>query len=717
MSERPEIRRFYATAAKGLSTLLAEELRALGARDPKEETAGVAFRGPLELAYRACLWSRVASRVLMPLHVFRADDADELYREVHALPWERHLDPDGTLAVDATCVRAVIAHSKFAALKVKDAIVDHLREQAGHRPSIDTERPSLRVYLHLRGRGAELGIDLSGHALHRRGYRGAAGEAPLRENLAAAVLLQAGWPEIARADAGSPQGALLDPMCGAGTLLIEAAMIAGDAAPGLRRDYWGFDGWLGHDTELWRRLKHEAADRYEQGTRRIPPITGADADGGVLAIAAENIARAGLKGRVELIHQPVGKLPYKAAAERGLMIVNPPYGERLGDINALGASYAGLGRMLRALPTEWHAAILTANPELTAYLGRVAQAETVFYNGALECRLYDYACGDIAGVNAEVEPFVNRLRKNLKHLTRWAKRQNVSCYRVYDADLPEYALAIDLYESNARYLHVQEYAAPKSIDPDKARARLQQAMAVLPEVLEVAPEHVYFKTRQRQKGKAQYTKQAEAGRFMQVREGAARLWVNLSDYLDTGLFLDHRPTRALLAEMARGKRFLNLFCYTGTATVHAGLGGALSTTSVDMSNTYVDWARRNLELNGLTGGRHRLQRADCMAWLDSEARKPREPYDLIFIDPPTFSSSKRMEGVFDVQRDHVALLHKAGKILAEDGVIVFSNNFRKFKLDEHDLAEFAIEDITRRTLPEDFARRGNIHRCWILQRA
>ena len=241
-----------------------------------------------------------------------------------------------------------------------------------------------------------------------------------------------------------------------------------------------------------------------------------------------------------------------------------------------------------------------------------------------------------------------------------------------------------------------------------ARQRLEQVLAALPAVLELPPENVFLKTRQRQKGASQYQKFAAQGRFHEVREGPARFWVNFTDYLDTGLFLDHRLTRRLIGELAAGQRFLNLFGYTGTASVWAALGGATRTTTVDLSATYLDWARRNFGLNGLHGPKHALVRADCRQWL----AQARDSYDLIFLDPPTFSNSKRMDGILDLQRDHVALLRQTARLLTPDGVLLFSTNQRNFRLDRAGLPELAFEDWSRRTLPPDFARDPKIHRCW-----
>jgi 23S rRNA (guanine2445-N2)-methyltransferase / 23S rRNA (guanine2069-N7)-methyltransferase len=304
----------------------------------------------------------------------------------------------------------------------------------------------------------------------------------------------------------------------------------------------------------------------------------------------------------------------------------------------------------------------------------------------------------------------NRLRKNQKRLSRWLKRESIHCYRLYDADIPEYALAIDIYQGERRWVHAQEYQAPRSIDPEKAQKRLQEALQVIREVLEVPEPQLFLKVRQQQKGNAQYQPKAGPRYFHQVIEGGHRFLVNFDNYLDTGLFLDHSITRAMLGRLAQGRDFLNLFAYTGSASVYAGSGGAASTTTLDMSKTYTEWARRNMALNGLRGKQHRLIQADCLAWLKSAAGKQR--YGLIFLDPPSFSASQRMQGTFDVQRDHVRLIRAASRLLTDDGTLIFSNNLRRFRMDQEALSELTIEDISRRTLPTDFKRNPRIHNCW-----
>ena len=712
--------KFFATCPKGIEPLLADELRALAAEGVRETRAGVTFEGTLATAYRACLWSRLANRILLPLKSFPAASPEALYEGVQTIAWKEHLAPEGTLAVDFTTSQSAITHSHYGALKVKDAIVDQLRDEFGARPSVDTAQPDIRVNVYLLRDEATISLDLSGESLHRRGYRAQTVEAPLKENLAAAILMRAHWPSIA-----NEGGALIDLMCGSGTLLIEGALIAADAAPGLARQYFGFLNWKQHDAAIWSELIEEAHNRREAGLQKLPPIHGYDHDPLAIRSARDNLKRAGLGNLVAVERRELSACAPEEA-QTGLVVANPPYGERLGEAGDMPALYAELGAQLKKCFPGWHAAVFTGNPELGKVMGLRAIKMHTLYNGAIECKLlhFEITPENIVGERVtkpfEIRPgssaemFANRLRKDLQHFGRWARRQEISCYRLYDADLHEYNLAVDVYESDRRYVHVQEYEAPDTIDPDKARQRLQHALGVIPLVLEIPREQMFFKVRRRQKGGGQYEKLDETGAFHEVREGPCRFLVNFTDYLDTGLFLDHRATRAMLGELAKGKGFLNLFGYTGTATVHAGLGGAASTTTVDMSYTYLDWAQRNFELNGMRGKNHELIQADVLVWLkQNHARR----YGLIFLDPPTFSRSKRMDDTFDVQRDHVALISDTAALLDPDGILVFSTNLRRFKIDREALSPLTVEDITRKTIPQDFERNPKIHQCFRIRRA
>jgi 23S rRNA (guanine2445-N2)-methyltransferase / 23S rRNA (guanine2069-N7)-methyltransferase len=700
-----------------MELLLRDELRALGADDAHEALAGVHFSGGLETAYRACLWSRLASRILLPLVEFDAADEDALYRGAQQIDWSQHLAAHGTFAVDAGTALSKLNHSQFVGLRVKDAVVDQFRQRDGNRPGIDTDEPDIRINVRLRRDRATLSLDLAGSPLHRRGWRELQGEAPLKENLAAAMLLRARWPEIYAAG-----GALLDPMCGSGTLLIEGALMAADVAPGLRREYFGFLGWQQHDIALWRGLLDQARQRAETGLRALrSEFFGSDADPRMIQTAKRNAQEAGVAGFFTLDRLDVAHARPPAGITSGLVITNPPYGERLGDRAEMPRLYRALGETLRTHFNGWRGAVLAGDVELGRAMQLHADKRYVLYNGALETVLLtfdlkprDAAPRDPKPLSPGAQMLKNRLEKNLRHLRKRLTREGIHCWRAYDQDLPEYAAAIDVYGDTAGndHLHIQEYRAPADVPPDVARLRLREIARVAGEVLAVPRERIAIKTRERGKGGSKYGQLDQRNEFIEVEEGGLKFLVNLTDYLDTGLFLDHRLVRAKVGELAHGKCFLNLFAYTATASVHAAAGGALETTSVDLSATYLEWASRNLALNGFTGVDHRLMQFDALEFL----QRDRGHYGLIFVDPPTFSNSKRAED-FDVQRDHVKLLEACNERLTRDGVIVFSNNFRRFKLDREALeAHFEIEDWTAPSIPFDFARRADIHGCWLLRR-
>ena len=738
-------RRFLASVPRGLADLLAKELTTFGATDVRERTTGVTFAGTLEAAYRACLESRLANRIFLEVASFEAASADAFYSSAREVDWSQHVGPRATLACDFSGKHPTITHSHFGALKLKDAIVDTLRELSGARPDIAPDRPSVRVHAHAHGARITLSLDLSGESLHRRGYRGAAGEAPLKENVAAGMLLRAGWPQLAAAGAQ-----FLDPMCGSGTLVIEAALIAARCAPGLRREYYGFLGWRGHDETLWRRVRDEARARCLAQAQPTTIIRGQDRDPAAVRDARANAQRAGIAAWVNFEVRPLsqaepaatgrgapaGTLPGDAIEEgairpaAGLLCTNPPYGVRLEDLESARSAHRELGEVLRARFQGWQAAVLTGAPQLGMELGIRAARTHALWNGPIECRLLRMTVesaslrrpGTLAREDSPLRDtpgarmFANRLAKNLKRLRGWADRAGVSCYRLYDADMPEYAFAIDLYrtiEPEESWLYVQEYAAPSNIEEEAVRRRRGEALSALPGVTGVPAERIRLRTRRRTQRGEQYGKAGQGGKFHAVLEGGLELLVNFDEYLDTGLFLDHRITRARLREGASGRRFLNLFAYTATATVYAAAGGAAASTSVDMSRTYLDWGQRNLALNSasLKSRSHEFIQADCMEWLRDGARAG-ERYDLIFLDPPTFSNSKRMQGVLDIERDHPALIDACVRLLAPGGLLVFSTNAQRFRLDPDLAQRHAIRDISAATLPHDFERNPRIHRCF-----
>ena len=705
---------FTATCGFGLEPLVSGEIAQSGGETIATHPGAVTWSGSLETGYRACLWSRFASRILLELARFDAPTTDALYSHTGTILWDDHFTWKSTFAVHTTLVNAALTHSQFASLRVKDAIVDQFRKRFGKRPDVDALHPDLRFHLHVQGTEAVLSLDLSGDSLHRRGYRADGGEAPLKETLAAAIVRLSGW-----LDRTGNEPVLLDPMCGSGTLLIEAALMLSDSAPGLLRKTFGFMAWNKHDPQLWDRLVQEAVERESLGMPAVwPQFIGYDADPVVVAAARKNVIAAGLRGVIVIKQRQLARL-HSPGTKKGCLLTNPPYGERLSEKEAVKYLYRCLGRAFRDQFAGWSLAFFTANPDLAEMTGMEWQERHRLFNGPIKCQLLvgrentlreqPAHCWTPVPLPADMPggDFANRLLKNCDPLLRWAREEDVACFRIYDADMPEYNLAIDFYEE---WAHVQEYAPPATVDSVKAEQRFALALQVIRAVFGIPRSRLFIKTRKKQKGPQQYQKKTGAGTgtLHEVREGSCRFLVNFTDYLDTGLFLDHRLTRERLGILAQGKTFLNLFAYTGTATVHAAMGGATATTTVDISAAYLARARANLALNGFGGPLHQIVEADCLEWL----QRAQERYGLIFIDPPTFSNARHRKQVFDVQKDHAALLRLAMQRLARGGILIFSNNFRKFTLDESLAHDFVVREISEETIPFDFQRNRRIHRCW-----
>ena len=712
------MKQLFATTARGFEELLKSELTELGAQDAKVAQGGVHYWADDETLYRTLLWSRLSSRILLPIVQAKVFSDLDLYSAVLGVNWLDYFDEKVHFFVDFNGTNQEIRHTQFGAMRVKDGIVDYFERHGRARPNVDKEQPDIRIHAYLNRDDVVLSLDLSGDALHMRGYREDTGKAPLRETLAAAIVLRSGWQK------GTP---LVDPMCGSGTLLIEAAQMEAQIAPQLYRLHWGFDFWQGHNQAAWEKVKEEALALAEAEKQRenSPHFYGFDLDHRVLQKAKQNAKNAGVAHLMQWQQGDVAAIKNPSPNVAGTVICNPPYGERLGTTPALIALYSVFGQRLKQQFAGWNASIFSGEPSLLDCLRLRSHRQFKAKNGPLDCVQKNYHIAERAdqsaventlefdrtsSVSSEVAvDFANRLQKNIKKIEKWAKQQGLDAYRLYDADLPEYNLAVDRY---ADHIVVQEYAAPKNIDENKARQRLLDAVNATLQVTGIETNKLILKVRQKQKGTNQYEKLANKGEYFYVNEYGAKLWVNLTDYLDTGLFLDHRLTRKMLGEMAQGKDFLNLFAYTGSATVHAALGKAKSTTTVDMSNTYLNWAEQNLLLNDIEGKQHKLIQADCLQWLEKCDRQ----FDLIFVDPPTFSNSKRMEDSWDVQRDHIKLMTNLKRILRPNGTIVFSNNKRGFKMDFAKLEEVGLSavEISHKTLPLDFERNKQIHNCWLV---
>ncbi len=711
MPESPQSN-FTLTCAAGLESLCSHEITACGGSVISAARGLVRLRGGIETAYRLCLFSRFASRILLELSEFPVTDERSIYKNAWKIDWARHMGVETTFAVDCRLSHSTLSHSGYAALMVKDAIVDWFRENFGQRPSVDTVRPDIRVRLNVHEDQGVLCLDLSGESLHRRGYRDAGGTvAPLKESLAAAINVFSGWNRDV-----PPDTSFVDPMCGSGTLLIEAALVYGDSAPGLSRTYFGFQGWKGHDAGLWSRIVDEAVDREEKGLqKKWPLIVGYDADPENVAIAKKNIEQAGLSGLVTVKKAQLAHL--RRPTRDGFLVTNPPYGQRLLEKQESARLFQCLGRILKEEFPGWRAGVFASDPEMGDRMGIRWEQKVHLYNGPIRCYLFSGTVTETSSKPFKWQPvapspdtpaqaFANRLRKNFKKNGKRAAKEGITCFRLYDRDIPEYNVAVDIYEKRVL---VQEYAPPASVDAQAASERFRQVLAALRHVLGVSRDRLFIKQRKRQKGRQQYQKKKKSGgRMYVVREGKCYFLVNFTDYLDTGLFLDHRLTRERIGREAAGKRFLNLYAYTGSATVHAAMGGAELTTTVDLSASYLSWARQNMNLNGLGGPAHEFIKADCMEWLKGCSRQ----YDLVFIDPPTFSNTKKQGRVFDVQKDHPALVDLAMKRLAPGGLLLFSCNYRRFKLDSSLEKRYQVKDITRATIPFDFERNPRIHRCY-----
>ena len=712
------MKQLFATTARGFEELLKSELTELGAQDAKVAQGGVHYWADDETLYRTLLWSRLSSRILLPIVQAKVFSDLDLYSAVVGVNWLDYFDEKVHFFVDFNGTNQEIRHTQFGAMRVKDGIVDYFERHGRARPNVDKEQPDIRIHAYLNRDDVVLSLDLSGDALHMRGYREDTGKAPLRETLAAAIVLRSGWQR------GTP---LVDPMCGSGTLLIEAAQMEAQIAPQLYRLHWGFDFWQGHNQAAWEKVKEAALALAESEKQRenSPHFYGFDLDHRVLQKAKQNAKNAGVAHLMQWQQGDVAAIKNPSPNVAGTVICNPPYGERLGTTPALIALYSVFGQRLKQQFAGWNASIFSGEPSLLDCLRLRSHRQFKAKNGPLDCVQKNYQIAErteqsavenalefdrTSSVTPEVAvDFANRLQKNIKKIEKWAKQQGLDAYRLYDADLPEYNLAVDRY---ADHIVVQEYAAPKNIDENKARQRLLDAVNATLNVTGIETNKLILKVRQKQKGTNQYEKLANKGEYFYVNEYGAKLWVNLTDYLDTGLFLDHRLTRKMLGEMAQGKDFLNLFAYTGSATVHAALGKAKSTTTVDMSNTYLNWAEQNLLLNDIEGKQHKLIQADCLQWLEKCDRQ----FDLIFVDPPTFSNSKRMEDSWGVQRDHIKLMTNLKRILRPNGTIVFSNNKRGFKMDFAKLEELGLSavEISHKTLPLDFERNKQIHNCWLV---
>ncbi|MCL2480259.1 MAG: bifunctional 23S rRNA (guanine(2069)-N(7))-methyltransferase RlmK/23S rRNA (guanine(2445)-N(2))-methyltransferase RlmL [Spirochaetaceae bacterium] len=740
--------RFFVTCPSGFEYQLVKELKNIIPSLPIEQKQGGAeFTGSFSNGLKICLWSRIAGKALLALEDFNPHDEKEIYERAKRIKWSDFFYKEKTIAVDTTLVSKTFTNSSYLSLLVKDGISDHFRTISGSRPNVDKQDADIRINLFVSKNSATISLDISGGSLHQRGYRRKGAVAPLKENLAAALLERAGWNEMVlqknmeqlQQDIGKP--AFVDPMCGSGTFLIEAAMIASSTAPGLLRKNFSFQHLRQFKNEEWKALVDEAYKARDLEALSPVRIFGFDIDGEAIRISKENIKSAGFSSCIDVKKTNIADIEkhLDKNLKPGLVAINLPYGKRLGSDEDLSPLYQLAGEKIKENFEGFKVIALSGDEELSRSLGMKPLQVNTVYNGSIKSVSAIFSIDsryrektDLSGQEASSsdrktssaqngeaetpasvyfsEMLANRLRKNIKALRKWKTKESITSYRIYDADIPEYSASIDVYED--KFLYIQEYAPPAEIPEKKADRRLKEIIYTAQNITGINYKNINVRQKKRQKKGEQYKKRGEEGVYDIVQEDGLSFYVNFYDYLDTGIFLDHRIIRKMIRELSAGKKMLNLFSYTGTASVYAAAGGALSTTSVDTNSTYCSWAERNFLLNKMGLKTNKIIKADCMDFL----AKDNELYDIIFIDPPTFSNSKSREDFFDIQADHSSLITLAAEKLKKDGIIIFSSNFKKFKLDDNISTLFFVSNITEQTVSPDFERHGYLRHCWILKK-
>ncbi|MDP6553062.1 MAG: bifunctional 23S rRNA (guanine(2069)-N(7))-methyltransferase RlmK/23S rRNA (guanine(2445)-N(2))-methyltransferase RlmL [Pirellulaceae bacterium] len=751
-----------ATTAFGLEAVVRRELKALGYEGTIVGPGRILFSADDAAICRTNLWLRTADRVLVRMASFPAEDFDALFDTTKAIAWDRWIGTEASFPVIGRSVRSQLSSVPACQRAVKKAVAESLL--AAHRTSeLPESGPMYKIEIALLENVATLTIDTTGPSLHKRGYRQFAATAPLKETMAAALIQLSFW---------RPERTLIDPFCGSGTIPIEAAMIGRNIAPGLNRSF-AAEEWPDIDPQIWRDARTEARDIALPDLPER--LMGTDIDPEVLEIARFNAEQAGVADQTHFQVRPFDRLTSKRSygcvitnppygerlgdheqweslyesiplvlrklptwshyiltayprfesligrsADRRRKLYNGriqctyfqfhgprPGRARVTDPDAPVTEIAERGR--ESLSDDILSTLKRATPERDSRPPRSNQVEVA---GAMQTPqpMRPELIPVFGGVNAkareQAELFRSRLKKRARHLRRWPTRQGITCFRLYERDIPEIPLIVDCYED---HLHITEYERPHDRDAAQHADWLDLMQQTASDALDVKRGNVFFKSRQRQRGIKQHEQVSDRHHEVTVKEGGLKFIVNLSDYIDTGLFLDHRTTRQMVREAATDTRFLNLFGYTGSFSVYAASGGAVHTTTVDLSRSNLDWARRNMSLNEFRGGQHLFIRSDARQFLQQLATG--ETYDLAVVDPPTFSNSKRTEEDWDLQRDHVALLNAVLGQMNPQGLVFFSNNFRRFKLDADSIASAQIHEISKQTVPEDFRNR-RIHRCW-----
>lgn len=697
----------FVSCPKHIELLLKDELISLGASEVSEGLAGVHATASKVVWLSAVMWSRLANRIYLKLDSAQCANKKDLYNAIAEIQWSPLCNEiPKTLSIKFNGTNKELNNSHFSSQVTKDAIVDQLNETYGFRPKVVSSDGHLSVYARLKYKQLDIYQDITGQSLHQRGYRGTNTLAPLKENLAAAILIRAGWR-----DAAAQNHNLIDPMCGSGTLLTEGWQMACDIAPNSNLRSHALFTWHGFDSNVWTKMIIDAEQRAETGLESFKgQVIGVDHHKDSITQANKNLENIPNNKRIGFQYQTLDK--FRIPPRNNLIVCNPPYGVRL-QKNYL-SSWVQLRDWFNSKVSDAKAAVLTPDDSKAWLLGYRATQTYALLNGAIaiQLRLFDVNRdnkmdvpeGQLFALPAAAQMLANRLKKNKNQLQSWIDTHAIEAFRLYDADIPEYSVAIDCYQN---HVHIQEYQAPKTIDVKKAAIHLNHVMLAVQSVIQPKAEKIHLKTRQKQKDKQQYNKLNELEDRFVINEQGRKYLVDLEQYLDTGLFLDHRWLRNKIQQNANGKQILNLFSYTGSISVAAAIGGAASVTSVDTSKTYLKWAEENFALNGLRSPQHKFIRNDVLKFMNNDHNQ----YDIIIADPPTFSNSHSRDEDWEVQKDHAGLINHCMKKLNNKGVLYFSNNFRKFTLDVDLKEKYYIKNITENSFDPDF-KGSKIHHCF-----
>ena len=716
------------------------EALSLGIRNAKSIMGGIEFESDMDTAIDYCLWSHFSTRVLLRIYEKNGlKNIDDIRKESENVPFDDYFTADDTFCVTSTIHSCLhLKSTMLLSQVVKDGVCDRQRILFKKRSYIDKENPDFIVHVHVEKEKVQWYIDFSGPSLCKRHYRVRNTPIYLQEHTSYALLYRSGYLKDLNND---NKRVLIDPFCGSGTILIEAALALINFPVGLiDKDRYNFLHFKNFDNDLYNEKVDKLLDKAKKNHEEFikthgskPLLFGFDSDADAIDAACLNAKKAGVDDLIYFSCIPIEKLDFKNIdclndISSGYIITDPPYNDRV-KVENIGAIYVSFGEFLIKNCASFNVSILTGDSELLRFIPLKTDKTNTIMNSSIKCTFASYYIksneerekeeqlkaerqNDLLSLplSSGAKMVYNRLEKNKKSLRKFLKNSGITCYRLYDADMNEYSAAVDVYED--KYIVVQEYQKGKNVDESNAVRRLGELKLALCKLYSLPMDNIYVKMRKKQKGVLQYEKISQRNENFIVHESGLKFIVNFSDYLDTGLFLDHRFIRNYIAQNAKDKRFLNLFCYTATATCYAHSGGALSSVSVDASQTYINRGKENLRINNLGKNNSYFVKSDCFQYL--KHLKDNDIFDLVFFDPPTFSNSKDRR-VFDVQKDHSAMINLILDHLSSDGEIIFSCNFREFKMDKA-VEYFAdVEDITLRSIDEDF-RDKKIHKAYIIRK-